>query len=322
MVVVLLALPVLQADDQTKKDKKPPTPKEEYQSLVKEFGNQQQEIIKEAQKLKGSEQKKLIEKYRGLGKEFADKFYKLAEENAKDAVATDALFWIVQNGDGSEVHPKALEKVIALIGDLPLKDLNARLRMVRAYNTPTLMEAVFKRAEKDEKDPLAADLLAWIGTGYGNLPIIQKAQDRLVEKYLDHAAVERICMTLSQSRSAKAEDTLKQILEKSQKSTVKAAAALGLGRKLADQADRLGDKLEEADKVAAEAEKYFVRVIDDFGKDNANQKKQAERDLKVLRTIRVGKEAPNITAPDLDEKEFKLTDYRGKVVLLDFWGHW
>jgi hypothetical protein len=36
----------------------------------------------------------------------------------------------------------------------------------------------------------------------------------------------------------------------------------------------------------------------------------------------VGQPAPEIEAEDLDGKKFKLSDYRGKVVLLDFWGHW
>jgi cytochrome oxidase Cu insertion factor (SCO1/SenC/PrrC family) len=33
----------------------------------------------------------------------------------------------------------------------------------------------------------------------------------------------------------------------------------------------------------------------------------------------VGSVAPEIAAVDQDGKEFKLSDYRGKVVLLDFW---
>ena len=33
----------------------------------------------------------------------------------------------------------------------------------------------------------------------------------------------------------------------------------------------------------------------------------------------VGKPAPEITGTDLDGRPFKLSDYRGKVVLLDFW---
>jgi cytochrome oxidase Cu insertion factor (SCO1/SenC/PrrC family) len=36
----------------------------------------------------------------------------------------------------------------------------------------------------------------------------------------------------------------------------------------------------------------------------------------------VGKKAPPIVGPDQDGKKFKLSDYKGKVVLLDFWGNW
>jgi hypothetical protein len=36
----------------------------------------------------------------------------------------------------------------------------------------------------------------------------------------------------------------------------------------------------------------------------------------------IGKPAPQIEGEDLDGVQFKLSDYRGKVVLLDFWGDW
>jgi predicted Zn finger-like uncharacterized protein len=35
-----------------------------------------------------------------------------------------------------------------------------------------------------------------------------------------------------------------------------------------------------------------------------------------------GQEAPEISGEDIDGKAFKLSDYKGKVVLLDFWGNW
>ena len=38
--------------------------------------------------------------------------------------------------------------------------------------------------------------------------------------------------------------------------------------------------------------------------------------------LRVGTEAPEIAGEDIDGSPFKLSDYRGKVVLLDFWGNW
>ncbi len=36
----------------------------------------------------------------------------------------------------------------------------------------------------------------------------------------------------------------------------------------------------------------------------------------------VGNLAPEIEGADLDGVPFKLSDYRGKVVMLDFWGDW
>jgi cytochrome oxidase Cu insertion factor (SCO1/SenC/PrrC family) len=36
----------------------------------------------------------------------------------------------------------------------------------------------------------------------------------------------------------------------------------------------------------------------------------------------VGGVAPDFTARDQEGKSFKLSEYRGKVVVLDFWGFW
>jgi len=36
----------------------------------------------------------------------------------------------------------------------------------------------------------------------------------------------------------------------------------------------------------------------------------------------VGELAPEIEGEDLTGEAFQLSDYRGQVVLLDFWGHW
>jgi hypothetical protein len=38
--------------------------------------------------------------------------------------------------------------------------------------------------------------------------------------------------------------------------------------------------------------------------------------------LQIGMLAPDIVADDLDGVNFKLSDYRGKVVVLDFWGDW
>ena len=40
------------------------------------------------------------------------------------------------------------------------------------------------------------------------------------------------------------------------------------------------------------------------------------------RRLQVGETAPEIEGNDLDGKAMKLSDFRGKVVVLDFWGDW
>ena len=44
--------------------------------------------------------------------------------------------------------------------------------------------------------------------------------------------------------------------------------------------------------------------------------------LAALGNLRVGKTAPEITGEDQEGKPFRLSSYRGRVVVLDFWGFW
>ena len=50
--------------------------------------------------------------------------------------------------------------------------------------------------------------------------------------------------------------------------------------------------------------------------------KDAQKQLNELRFRAVGMPAPDIAGPDLDGKPLRISDYRGRVVLLNFWGTW
>ena len=46
------------------------------------------------------------------------------------------------------------------------------------------------------------------------------------------------------------------------------------------------------------------------------------KQVKVDAAPVIGEAAPTLQAKDTDGRLFSLADYRGKVVLLDFWGNW
>lgn len=56
--------------------------------------------------------------------------------------------------------------------------------------------------------------------------------------------------------------------------------------------------------------------------DDEDLKSEASEALYEIDHLSVGCTAPDIDGVDVDGVPFKLSDYRGKVVLLDFWGFW
>ena len=49
---------------------------------------------------------------------------------------------------------------------------------------------------------------------------------------------------------------------------------------------------------------------------------QARTQLELMCTMSVGNNAPEIDGEDLEGRRMCLSDYRGKVVVLSFWGNW
>ena len=69
----------------------------------------------------------------------------------------------------------------------------------------------------------------------------------------------------------------------------------------------------------------LTRAADEFGDVSirvGTVGETAKRQLDEIRRLGLGKEAPEITGKDQDGREFRLGDYRGKVVLLYFWSEY
>jgi hypothetical protein len=80
---------------------------------------------------------------------------------------------------------------------------------------------------------------------------------------------------------------------------------------------------QDPNAVESEVEALFERTAKQFGDvtlaDGSTAGDRAKTSLFELRDLAIGKPAPDIEGPDQDGVRFKLSDYRGKVVLLDFW---
>lgn len=71
---------------------------------------------------------------------------------------------------------------------------------------------------------------------------------------------------------------------------------------------------------AVEAEKVFA-TLDPTIQNSVLGREVAEKIEKVKKT-QEGVEAPDFTQPDIEGNPVKLSDYRGKYVLIDFWAFW
>jgi hypothetical protein len=222
------------------------------------------------------------------------------------------------------------------------------------------MDKLWDLVEKNPKEKEAAiTALQWLLNNSGYDDKGQKGRARAMDLLIrDHADNPKIVPILSGIRnfaSTRAEELLRAVMEKNPSKEVKGKACLYLGgylKSVAETVKRLKETPEEAkrresffgkeavrklmeadpDKLVKEAEAALEEAAAKYGdvvmSTNPKTMKNttiADRvvgELFELRNLAIGKTVPDIEAEDLDGKSFKLSDYRGKVVVLDFWGHW
>jgi hypothetical protein len=208
-------------------------------------------------------------------------------------------------------------------------------------------------AQKHPKDAAAVDALTWIiGGGLGWLGAgaeIEASFDLLRNDYAISEKIDRVCdiAFVYDSVSTKPEQFLRAVLKKNPHREIQGHACYGLARILrghAIVAKRLRDpayakamekgtngdvvkhlKASDPDKLQQEVEELLERIIDKYSDVKSSRGtlgEIAKATLFEMHYLVIGKVAPEIEGEDIDGKRFKLSDYRGKVVVLDFWGNW
>ena len=190
----------------------------------------------------------------------------------------------------------------------------------------------------------ARDALIWTVKNVREREPQTRALDLLVRDFVADKAVGGICRGLRYAMHAGAGQALKTIVAKSPHDEVKGQARYalairvkrqeGLAKRLqADPDDRMVVAYEKSygksvveylrskppAEILAEAEKMLQGVVDDY---DGSLAESASSDLFEIRNLGIGKVAPDIEGEDIEGITFKLSDYRGKVVVIDFWGDW
>ena len=212
-------------------------------------------------------------------------------------------------------------------------------------------------AEKNPKDPgVMPEALVQVVTlrfqSAEGMKLRDKALDLLTRGYADSDKVgPPLLSRLIYTPSPAGEHFLRAVLEKNPSRDLKGMAAFCLGSLLKEAGDiarmmksdpELAKRVEEflgkdaadwlsggdAGRLEKDAEAAFEQAADKYadvkfreGSDDTIGE-EAKAALFEIRELAIGKVAPELEGEDLDGKPFKLSDYRGKVVVLDFWGNW
>jgi len=187
--------------------------------------------------------------------------------------------------------------------------------------------AIFDRSEGEagELDSLKAVLNLTTAGGAKLEQHWRDAADKLVPAFLDDDRIAEYALGIRAPRKLSAEATaLSARIRKESKSP--AVAAASAYAELQDEIQLYeSDQLDDAG--LAKLKKELQGLAEKHGKlevpfRGATYAEFAKNTIYAIDNLKIGGVAPEIAANDLDGVPFKLSDYRGKVVLLDFWGYW
>ncbi len=160
-------------------------------------------------------------------------------------------------------------------------------------------------------------------TSEKSLQAWRDAAEKLFTGFIDDDRIAALALGMpSNEKLKKQADGYAAKLAGSKSLAVKAALAF---RPLAQRADAASNT-----PLDAAGEAKLIADLEAFGAEHGAQKQQrrgtygawVKNTVNALKNLKIGGTAPEIEGPDLDGVSFKLSDYRGKVVLLDFWGYW
>jgi peroxiredoxin len=200
--------------------------------------------------------------------------------------------------------------------------------LVKYRDNQALAQTLLAEARSAATRPVAIRALAQIVSHFSHLPAGRAAADLMLNEYISDESLEYGLDELEKSASESdlAIELLRAAYRLSPHARVKGRAGFSLASLLKTRAERDGWRdLVTARAWSADAESLFEEVAALYGTERVSRGLLADlarSRLDELKTVSVGRIAPEIVGADTDGRPMRLSDYRGKVVVLAFWGNW
>jgi hypothetical protein len=322
----------------------------QYDALVKQSEQARQDYSKASGEAKTDEERQQAYKeYEAQTSRIAAGILVLAEKAPRDAVAIDALIKVFALHCSEREKKKAAalllrdhlrsDKIAPICQSLAMRFDDASETLLRTIlaknpNRSIRAEASFALAQTlafrlSSSKRADAELHKYDVDALGS--DVAKTWSEFGEKYsadIPEERLRRACTGLNYTRTYEVEAAMRT-LEKDKRRAVQGIACLTLGQVLKRRADALAEKdAKGATQLRDESAQALTRAADKYGEVKivfgdeifgGLVGDKAKRELYELRHLSVGMKAPEIDGEDQEGKKLKLSDYRGKVVLLDFW---
>ena len=267
------------------------TPRQQYSAILKEYNPASGGLRKATTDL---ERKAAVERLA----RFPSKFVELAAKHPEDPIALTALRQAVQAVGSTD-------SAAQITWETNRADFPAGSTDGSAGRTVAL---VLRHHVLSEKLGPVIDRMR-----YGYRMEYEKCLSTVLEKNPHRDVQALTCLALAQFL----QDKLRMIRLAEDRPELAECYEIVFGKDFLPALQRLGQA-----GLATRIESLFERAAKEYGDvkfRSGTVGETAKSELYDIRHLGVGKVAPNIVGKDQDGKQFKLSDYRGKVVLLYFW---
>lgn len=188
----------------------------------------------------------------------------------------------------------------------------------------THLKTVLSFIREHPKDPVVLDAYYSMAVcPYREDPICDEAAKIVAEHWAGDERMVKLSQDLIYSCSESSDRLLRATIEKNPRREAQGYARHSLAMSLIERADTLQKQsVETRAPYEREAEKLLQETAEkyaDLKYLRTTLGKSAEAELNVIRNVTVGKKLQEVEGEDIDGKKMKLSDYRGKILLIDCW---